>query len=487
MASGEVKVATNLIGGVRTSPNRTLERVSPLDGVPVARLPRSEADEVDAAVRAARLAQPGWRRLGPVARAAVIRRAGELLATRREDLAAATRAETGKPLRDALGEVDAAVEQAHFMAGEGRRLYGRTMTSASVSKRVYSVRVPVGVAGLIVASNTPLPNYAWKTFPALVSGNAVVLKPSEDTPLSADLFGEILLEAGAGGGVFNIVHGLGPEAGQSLVAHPFVDVVSFTGGSEAGRRVAAVAGERLAKLCLELGGKNPLLVCEDADLEKAADAAVASAFSNSGQRCAAGSRLLVVDAVYERFRGLLVDRTARFRVSSSPDADAGPVVNERQMKTVLDAVQAAVDRGARVLVGGHRLTSPGEASGWFIAPTVLETDVGDPISRTELFGPVTVLHRVADFDDALAAANDSPFGLTAAVFTNDLNKAMVFTEEASAGMVVVNGPTFGSEPHMPFGGMRGSGNGMREPGTESLDVYCDWRVVSINVASNEAL
>jgi aldehyde dehydrogenase (NAD+) len=355
-----------------------------------------------------------------------------------------------------------------FVAGEGRRYYGRTTTSSMRHRTVLTVRQPLGVAGLVMSFNTPLPNVAWKAFPALLCGNAAVVKPSEHTPASAWRFGELAAEAGVPPGVLNVVQGYGPEAGAALVEHPGVDLVSFTGSAATGRWVNATAGGRLAKVCLELGGKNALVVCDDADLDRAAHWALESSFSNAGQRCAAASRIVVFDGVYEAFRERLV-AGARAR-------PAEPVISEAGLGRILDFVGRAVEAGASVLCGGERL----ERAGWHLAPTVLEGAAPDAeISCTELFGPVTLLFRVGDLEEAVALVNGSPYGLTAAIHTASVHRAMRFAERVEAGVVVVNGGTHGSEPHMGFGGVKRSGTGWREAGVEALDVYSDWKTVNL--------
>jgi len=471
----------NLIDGVEAAAlsGEWLDRRSPADGRMLCQLARSDEPDAAAAVAAARRNQPEWAERTAVARADIIRRSADLLREHGDELVATVCDETGKPPHDARGELTAAIEMAYFVAGEGRRLYGRTTPSAVQNKTVMLVRAPVGVAALIVASNTPLPNYAWKVFPALLCGNTAVLKPSEDTPRSALLFVRLLQEAGVPPGVLNVVHGLGPEVGSALVAMPDVDLVSFTGSSQVGRTISSIAGSRLAKVCLELGGKNPLVVCDDADLAVAVDAAALSAFSNAGQRCAAGSRIIVFEAVYEEFRERLVARTSALRLGIDDGADLGPVINERSVARILGAVEAALAGGAKLLAGGRRAEAPNPA-GCFIEPTLLD-DVSphDAISITELFGPVACLYRARSFDDALSLCNDSPFGLTAAIHSRSIHRAMRFAEGVQAGMAVINGPTYGSEPHMPFGGFKQSGNGFREAGTEALDAFSDWKSVCI--------
>jgi aldehyde dehydrogenase (NAD+) len=343
------------------------------------------------------------------------------------------------------------------------------------------VRQPLGVAGLIIAANTPIANVAWKAFPALLCGNAAIMKASEDTPLSAWAFAVLAREAGVPDGVYSTVHGFGEEAGAPLVEHQDVDLISFTGSTQVGRWIAETTGRRLAKVCLELGGKNPLIVCDDADLQNALTWTLGSAFSNAGQRCAAGSRIIVFDAVYDRFRDMLVEATKRLKVGTADTDDYGPVINEEQMRNMLAAVDAAKRSGAVVLTGGSRLSGGSHGDGFFVAPTILEhVGPNDDISRTELFGPITILYRVKDFEAALALANDTPFGLTAAIHTQNINRAMTFIGRIQAGVAVVNGGTYGSEPHLPFGGLRQSGNGWREAGTQALDVYSDLKTVYIN-------
>jgi aldehyde dehydrogenase (NAD+) len=345
-----------------------------------------------------------------------------------------------------------------------------------------TVRLPIGVAGLIVAANTPIANVAWKLFPALICGNAAVLKAAEDTPATAWLVHDVATRAGLPPGLYNVIQGFGEEAGAPLVASDKVPVISFTGSTEVGREIAASAGRRLAKLSLELGGKNPIVVCDDADLENAAKWVLLSAFSNAGQRCASGTRIIVFDAIYETFRDMLVERTKALRVGPADDDDFGPVINAGQLAHMLHVLGRARERGARILTGGERLSDEAHRRGFYLAPTLVEqAGPRDDISTIELFGPIACLYRVSGFAEALALANDSPYGLTACIHTRNLHRAMLFTRRVAAGVAMVNAGTFGSEPHMPFGGVKRSGNGSREPGTEALDIYSDLKDVYINL------
>jgi aldehyde dehydrogenase (NAD+) len=460
----------NLIDG-RAATARSgawLEKIRPADETVLCRVARSGAADIADAVAAARAAQPEWAERTAVARGDVVRALALLLRERREEASAIVVEETGKPVELAVGETDAAVEMGLFVAGEGRRSYGRTTTASMPHRTVLTVRQPLGVAALIMSFNTPLPNVAWKAFPAIFCGNAAVVKPSEHTPASATFFAQLALEAGVPPGVLNVVHGLGAEAGAPLAEHRDVDLVSFTGSASTGRAINQAAARRLAKICLELGGKNALVVCEDADLERAVEWVLASAFSNAGQRCASASRIVIFDAVYESFRERLVDAVAR--------VESQPVISRESMERNLEAVVRARETGATVLAGGERLERPG----WHVAPTVVEgVAPSAEVSQLELFGPVTVLYRVADLAEAIALVNDSPYGLTAAIHTASVHRAMRFAERAQAGVVVVNAGTHGSEPHMGFGGVKDSGTGWREAGIEALDVYSDPKVVNL--------
>jgi aldehyde dehydrogenase (NAD+) len=474
----------NCIAGRDSAPaaGEWFDKLNPATGKRVCEVARSRAADVDGAVAAAAAAQPAWADTPPVRRGEVLREIANAMHARRDDIARVVATETGKSTKDALGETGGAVALAHFYAGEGQRLYGRTTTSATANRQVMTVREPLGVAGLIVAANTPIANVAWKLFPALICGNAAVLKAAEDTPATAWLLHEIAKQAGLPDGLYNVVQGLGEEAGAPLVAHAGVPVISFTGSTAVGREIAAVAGRRLAKISLELGGKNPLVVCDDADLDNAATWVLLSAFSNAGQRCASGARIIVFDAVYDRVRDLLVERARTLKVGTSDNDDFGPVINEAQLTSMLSALQRARSQGARILTGGERLLDDAHRHGCFLAPTLVEgASPDDDISTQELFGPIACLYRARDFADALALAGRSAYGLTACIHTQNVHRALLFARKIAAGVAVVNAGTFGSEPHMPFGGVKQSGNGSREPGTEALDIYSSVKDIYINL------
>ncbi len=481
-APSVTRTVNNFIGGKEAPPSDggTFEKLAPSTGEPLSRVARSGSADVDAAITAAIEAQPEWSRRTAVERGAILRRVAAVLERDRDLIARVVAEETGKSPRDAKGETEGAIEMGYFVAGEGRRFYGRTTTSAVPNRHAMIVRQPVGIAGLIIAANTPIANVAWKVFPCLLCGNGAILKASEDAPETALMFARLAVEAGVPPGILNVVQGYGEEAGWPLVEDERVDLISFTGSSAVGRAIAARCGDRLAKVCLELGGKNAFVVCDDADLPRAADAAALSAFSNAGQRCSSGSRIIVFAGVYERFRELLLERAAAQSLGSSDEDDYGPVINGSQLEFMEQKVAAAVSSGAKLLCGGTRLDDDNHRGGFYMPPTLIEdSPLDDGLSQTELFGPISILHRVRDFEEAVSATNASPYGLTAAIWTQNLHRAQEFIARVRTGVASVNGPTYGSEPHLPFGGLRQSGTGWREAGTEALDVYSEWKTVYV--------
>jgi aldehyde dehydrogenase (NAD+) len=338
---------------------------------------------------------------------------------------------------------------------------------------------------LIVPANTPIANIAWKAFPALICGNTVVMKAADDSPRVALLFAEIAKTAGLPDGVLNVIQGTGPSAGVPLVNDARIDVISFTGSTAVGRQIAAEVGRRLARVSLELGGKNPFVVCADADLEQAVHWASLSAFSNAGQRCAAASRFLVAEEIYDAFRDGLVSKAKSLTLGVSVGCDLGPVISQRQHSTILAALEDAQEQGGQIVCGGKAPTTSELANGFYIEPTVVEglTPSAD-LSQKELFGPVACLHKVKDLQEALEVANGTDYGLTAAIHTRNVDQAHWFAQRVRAGVVNINIGSYGSEPHMPFGGFGASGNGTREPGVEALDVYSELKNISVLVRSD---
>ena len=459
----------------------TFDKRCPIDDRVVAQVARGGAAEVAHALSSAAGAAEAWAQTPAPRRGAILGRAAQLLREREQEFGEIIQVETGKPWKNAIAEVASSADLAVFMEGEGSRFYGKTMPSPIPNRTVQTVRSPVGVCAAIMPFNSPLAGVAWKVFPALLCGNAVVVKSHELTPHTAVAFGRLLKDAGLPVGLYSAVQGSGPDAGAPLVQDNRVGVVSFTGSSATGKLIQKMVSERsvLAKVCLELGGKNPFVVCDDADLELAADLAVASAFIDAGQRCASGSRLIVFDSVYDAFRKALLERVARVRVGSGPDDECGPVISRASLDRLVAQVAGAVSRGATLLAGGSAVAAL--APGYYMAPTVLEgAKPSDEVSQHELFGPVTCLYRCRDFDDAVRLANGTSYGLTGAIHTSSHHRAQAFVARYRGGLVSVNGATFGAGPHMPFGGVKNSGNGFREPGTESLDVYTELKTVVIN-------
>jgi alpha-ketoglutaric semialdehyde dehydrogenase len=455
------------------------DKLNPATGERLCRVSRSGAADIEGAVTAAKLAQPAWAETPPVQRGMILHKIVVAMQQRQEDIARVVHLETGKSYKDAFGESGGAIALGLFYASEGQRLYGKTATSGTPNKFSMIVRQPVGVAGLIVPGNTPIANVAWKVFPALVCGNAVVLKAAEDTPITAWIFSEVAHAAGLPAGLLNVIQGYGDEAGAPLVEHPAVGVISFTGSTEVGRYIQLAAGKRLAKVSLELGGKNPLVVADDADLEKAVHWAALSAFSNAGQRCAAGSRIIIFNAVYDLFKQMFIDKINTLKVGPGDGDDFGPVINQEQLDMMLGVIERARQKGASVLTGGFQMKDASHQDGSYLAPTLIENvGMDDEISQKELFGPITCLYHAASFEEALELANHTTYGLTACIHTRSLHRGMLFCQKVQAGVTMVNAATYGSEPHMPFGGLKDSGNGTREPGTEALEIYSDIKVIN---------
>lgn len=480
------KIVPHWIGGKKFfGPCRVFfEKFSPATGEKIADVFSGDMLEADIATSAASAAYAAWDGLGVFARAKILQKAAKFIESKKSKIADILALETGRPREDVLGEVSAAVECGYFFAGEGARYFGNTLPSANPKRLVYYQRESAGLALLITPFNNPLAAIAWKAFPALLCGNAVVLKSHEDVPYIGVLFAEILKKAGLPDGVFNVVQGHGYNLGTALTGDKRFALISFTGGVATGKIIEKAAAEqksRFVKLSIEAGGKNPMIVCDDADLERAAASAVSSAFVDAGQRCAALSEIFIFDAVYAEFKKLFLEHTMSLRVKYSTAGRACPIINERRMNQILSDVARVVSSGAVLLAGGYRLSECHLKNGYFIAPTVLENVAPDSdFSKKEIFGPVVVLYAVRDFEEALKHASHSRYKLASAIHTKDINRAMEFTRRHKAGVVQINGPTHGSEPHMPFGGMELSGNGWREPGMAALDFYANWKQVRVD-------
>lgn len=446
----------------------------------------SSAEDVAHAIVVAESAFSNWSQKTPIARGEILGAWVRILREHRQELAEIVARETGKPPQDAISEVGAALAQGDYFAGEGMRLYARSLTSGIPNKYSHTVRQPHGVAGLIVPANTPIANISWKVFPALICGNTVVLKAAEDAPEIAIRMAELAKQAGLPDGVMNVIQGTGDPTGKALVEDRRVAVISFTGSTSVGRWIAEVAGRRLARVSLELGGKNPFVVCDDADLDAAVYWASLSAFSNAGQRCAAGSRILIFKNIYETFIEKFISKAQSLKLGIDQGCDLGPVINAQYQSNILAAIGRAVKEGGRILCGGKTPDTPHLKNGFYIEPTLIDGLPDDAeLCTKEFFGPVAVLQRIRDLPHALQIANATEYGLTAAIHTRNVDRSMWFAQRVRAGVVNINIGTFGSEPHMPFGGFGASGNGTREPGVEALDVYSELKNISFLVRETE--
>ncbi|MBW4667755.1 MAG: aldehyde dehydrogenase family protein [Cyanomargarita calcarea GSE-NOS-MK-12-04C] len=453
----------------------------------VATFPRSTISDANAAVASARKAYRSWRLVPAPARAEYIQRVGEVLGKYKEELALLISREMGKPLTEARGDVQEGIDCAYYTAGEGRRMFGQTTPSEMPNKFAMTVRMPIGVCALITPWNFPVAIPCWKAMPALVCGNTVILKPAEDTPACATKLVEIFAEAGLPPGVINLLHGLGEEAGKVLVEHSDVDLVSFTGSSETGAFVGATCGRTHKRVCLEMGGKNAQVVMEDADLELAVEGAVWGAFGTAGQRCTATSRLILHRDIKQKFTKMLVERSQKLRLGAGYESDTeiGPIINERQLQRVSKYLDIAREEGAEVLIGGEIATEGELKNGYFFQPTILDNVTPQMrVAQEEIFGPVVALIEVSSFEEAIAILNDTNYGLSSSIYTRDINRAFTAMRDIEAGITYINGPTIGAEVHLPFGGVKQTGNGHREAGSTALDVFTEWKSVYVDFSGS---
>jgi aldehyde dehydrogenase (NAD+) len=442
---------------------------------------RSGPEDVDAAVAAARAAQKEWRRTPAPLRAEIVARATRLLVERKPELTETVTREMGKVLVDSGYDVQGAITSGEYMSGEGRRMFGETVPSGLPNRLAMTVRDPVGVVGIITPWNLPMLMPAWKLFPALVCGNTAVVKPAEDTPHSAVRLFEILEEVGLPPGVANLITGYGPEAGQPLVTHPDVDMISFTGSQTVGRQIATSAGAQLKHVSLEMGGKNALVVFDDADLEETVRGALWGGFSTTGQRCTASSRLVVDNKVADEVVERLVAGAEALVVGDGldPKTEVGPLINAKQLDRVHSYTGVGVEEGANLVLGGEKLDESG--GGYFYSPTVFDHAGPDMrIAQEEIFGPTVTVIRVDGDDEAIAVANGTRYGLSAAVYTRDTGRALRAVTELEAGLVYLNAPTIGSEIHLPFGGVKDTGNGHRESGLAAIEQFTETKTVFLD-------
>jgi aldehyde dehydrogenase (NAD+) len=482
----ETKTFSNFIDGqwVPASSGDTCENRNPADTRELVGIfQRSGAVEVDLAVQAAHAAFKKWSRVPAPRRAEIIMKAASILERQKEVFSRDMTREMGKVLKETRGDTQEAIDTGYYFAGEGRRMYGFTTPSELPNKFAMCTRQPVGVIGMICPWNFPMAIPSWKLFPALVAGNTCVIKPAEDTPLSVFNFVSALTEAGVPGGAVNIVTGHGADIGTPLTEHPLVRAISFTGSSEVGRIIGESCARTFKRCSLELGGKNPMIVLNDANLELALEGALWGAFGTAGQRCTATSRIILQKGVFQRFVEELVQRSQKLRLGNGLDesVDVGPVVNQQQMETVLRYIEIGRNEGARLASGGNRLDRAEYARGFFIEPTVFsDVDPKMRIAQEEIFGPVVSCIPCDSLEDGIEIANDVKYGLSSALYTRDVNRAFAAIRDLDAGITYINAPTIGAEVHLPFGGVKQTGNGHREGGVGAFDFYTEWKAVYVD-------
>src|SRR5689334_12183202 len=461
----------------------TFESLNPSTGEVIESFPRSTAEDVNRAVETARAAWEDWRLVPAPERGNILFRFAQILERSKPELSDLMTREMGKVKAEAGGDVQEAIDMSFYMAGEGRRLFGHTTPSELRDKFNMSVRMPIGVIGVITPWNFPIAIPSWKIAPALICGNTVVFKPATDTPALGERFVELLVEAGVPAGVVNVVHGGGGAVGERLVQHPDVPVITLTGSRDTGVKVMKAAADNLKRVHLELGGKNAVIVLDDADLDLAAEGIIWSAFGTSGQRCTAASRMIVHEQVYGALQSKLVAAAEKMRLGPGwePDTDVGPVINERALEKIHSYTGIGRDEGAKVLTGGEVATGNGLENGFFYRPTIFaDVEPGMRVAQEEIFGPTTSLIPVKSFDEAISVANGVRFGLSSSIFTRDVNKAFRAMRDLDTGITYINAGTIGAEVHLPFGGTKETGNGHREAGQAALDVFTEWKSLYVD-------
>jgi len=479
------RVLKNFIDGewVESVTGETFEDRNPADTREVVAIfQKSGKADVDAAVEAAKRAFLKWRLVPAPRRAELLYRAAEILLERKEEFSRDMTREMGKVIKETRGDVQEAIDSAYYMAGEGRRLFGPTTPSELPNKFAMAVRQPLGVCGMITPWNFPMAIPSWKLLPALVCGNTCVIKPAQDTPLSTFNLVRALTDAGVPKGVVNVVTGFGSSVGTPLTEHPEIRAISLTGSSEVGRIVGTTAAKTFKHCSLELGGKNPMIVLDDANLDLAIEGGLWGAFGTTGQRCTATSRIIVQKGVYNEFVERLVERAKTLKIGNGLDEsiDMGPAINESQLTTDLKYVGIGKDEGAKLLCGGNRLDSGEYQHGWFMQPTVFgDVDRKMRIAQEEIFGPVVSVMPCDGLEDAISIANDIEYGLSSSIYTRDVNRAFQAMRDLYAGITYINAPTIGAEVHLPFGGVKHTGNGHRE-GNGAIDFFTTWKAVYVD-------
>ncbi len=485
MATTRAKTYRNYIGGewVDATSDETFESTNPATGELIGVFPKSTVEDTDRAVGAAKAAYESWRLVPAPKRAEILFRVAQSFVEHKDELTELMVQEMGKVRAEAGGDVQEAIDMTYYMAGEGRRMFGQTTPSEMPDKFQMSVRLPVGVVGAITPWNFPIAIPSWKIAPALVCGDTVVFKPASDTPALAERFVEIFEESGLPPGVLNIVHGGGSVVGERLVKHPDVPLISLTGSREVGIKTAENGAPFLKHIHLELGGKNAIIVMDDADVDLAVDGILWSAFGTSGQRCTAASRVIVGSKVYEPLQSKLVERAEQLKLGYGleEDVDVGPVINRSALEKIHSYTEIGEGEGAKLLTGGEIATENGLDKGFFYRPTIFgDVEPQMRIAQEEIFGPTTALIRATDIDEAIRAANSVEFGLSSSIFTRDVNKAFRAMRDLNTGITYINAGTTGAEVHLPFGGTKATGNGHREAGQAALDFYTEWKSIYVD-------
>jgi len=477
-----MKTFKNFIGGDWVPPigGEYFENRNPADITDsVGRFPLSGAADVEKAVASAQRGFEIWRATPAPARGDVLRRVGDILTKRKDEIADLMTREMGKPLAETRGDVQEGIDTAYYAASEGRRLFGHTVPSELRNKWAMSFRRPIGIAGIVTPFNFPLAIPTWKMFPALLCGNACIFKPAEDVPHTGHAFVEVLIEAGLPPEVIQLVHGQGESAGAAIVNHPLIPLISFTGSTETGRIVGETCGRMHKRLSLEMGGKNAMMVFNDGDLDLALDGVLWGAFGTTGQRCTATSRLLLQDGIHDQLLGRLIDRARELKLGDGRRAgtDVGPLINQNSVDKVERYIDIGQEEGADLVCGGSRPSGKGLDNGYFFEPTIFaRVRAGMRLEQEEIFGPVLSVVRFRTADEAFAINNDVKYGLSSSVYTRDVNVAMRAMNELDNGITYINAPTIGAEAHLPFGGVKQTGNGHREGGWEVYEFYSETKV-----------
>src|SRR2546422_3455050 len=480
------KIYRNFIDGewVEASTGETFENRSPAETRKVVGIFRNSVKpDVGAAVNAAKKAFARWGEVPAPRRAEIVYRAAEMLMERKEEYSRDMTREMGKILKETRGDVQEAIDTAYYMAGEGRRMFGPTTPSELPNKFAMAVRQPLGVCGMITPWNFPMAIPSWKLLPALVCGNTCIIKPAQDTPLSTFNLARTLSDAGVPRGVINVVSGFGSDVGGPLLEHPEVRAISLTGSTAVGRIVGTTAAKSFKHCSLELGGKNPMIVLDDANLDLAIEGGLWGGFGTTGQRCTATSRIIVQKGIYGEFVERYVERAKTLRVGNGLDetTDIGPAINEAEVKNDLRYVEIGKSEGAKLKCGGNRLEGGEYQYGWFMEPTVfIDVDPKMRIAQEEIFGPLVSIIACEDLEDAIHIANNIEYGLSSSLYTKDVNKAFSAIRDLEAGITYINAPTIGAEVHLPFGGVKATGNGHREGGIGAIDFYSEWKSIYVD-------